>query len=92
MKITFVGTSHGIAEKDRYCSCTVVTVKGKHYVIDAGAPIYDLLQRYGFRFEDVAGIFITHTHNLIHKIYLICILQNYDTTKHYIWRHMNYSI
>lgn len=63
MKITFVGTSHGIAEKDRFCSCTVVTVKGKHYVIDAGAPIYDLLQRYGFKFEDVAGIFITHTHS-----------------------------
>ncbi len=63
MKITFLGSSHGIAEKNRYCSSIVVTVNGKHYVIDAGAPILDLLQRNGFAFEDVNGIFITHMHS-----------------------------
>ena len=62
MKITFIGTSHGIMEKDRYCACTVVTVNGKHYVIDAGAPVADLFIRNGFNYEDIAGIFITHTH------------------------------
>lgn len=63
MKITFVGTSHGIAEKNRCCACTVLTVDKKHYIIDAGAPILDLLQRYDFKFEDIAGIFITHSHS-----------------------------
>ena len=72
MKITFLGTSHGIAERDRCCSCTVITVNGKHYLIDAGAPIYDLLQRYNFRFEDIGGIFITHTHS-DHNIGLVAL-------------------
>ena len=62
MKLTFLGTSHGKAEKDRFCSSTVVTVNGKHYIIDAGAPIFDLFQRYDLAFEDVAGVFITHNH------------------------------
>ena len=62
MKITFIGTSHGKPEKNRFCSCTVITVGGKHYVIDAGAPIMDLFQRYELAFEDIAGIFITHSH------------------------------
>ena len=62
MKITFLGTSHGKPEKNRFCTSTVITVAGKHYIIDAGAPIMDLLQRYEFAFEDIAGIFITHTH------------------------------
>lgn len=62
MKLTFLGTSHGIAEPNRYCSSTVLTVNGKHYVIDAGAPILDLFLRYGFKFEDIAGIFVTHSH------------------------------
>ena len=78
MKVTFIGTSHGIAEKDRFCSCTVVTVNGKHYVIDAGAPIYDLLQRYDFRFEDVAGIFITHSHS-DHMIGLVALYDALNT-------------
>ena len=62
MKITFLGTSHGKAEKDRFCTSTVVTVNGRHYIIDAGAPIFDLLQRHDLAFEDIAGVFITHNH------------------------------
>ena len=31
MKITFVGTSHGIPQADRYCSC---------YMIEIGKAIY----------------------------------------------------
>ncbi len=62
MKITFLGTSHGIAEADRFCSSAVVTVGNSNYVIDAGAPISTLYTRYGFDFADLKGIFITHSH------------------------------
>lgn len=62
MKITFLGTSHGIAEKQQFCSSAVVTVGEKHYIIDAGAPIMTLLKNHDMSYEDVQGIFITHTH------------------------------
>jgi ribonuclease BN (tRNA processing enzyme) len=63
MKITFLGTSHGIAESDRFCSSAVVTVGSSNYIIDAGAPISTLYTKYGFDFADLKGIFITHSHS-----------------------------
>ncbi len=62
MKLTFLGTSHGKPEKNRYCTSTVLTVGGKHYVIDAGAPLVDLFQRYDLAFENIAALFVTHNH------------------------------
>ena len=62
MKLTFLGTSHGITEKDRYTSSTLVSVGGKHYIIDAGAPIMKLLQEKDVDFADIGGVFITHSH------------------------------
>lgn len=62
MKIIFAGTSHGIPERDRFCSTTFIEINGNIYVIDAGAPISPLLLRYGLRHEDVRGIFVTHFH------------------------------
>ncbi len=62
MKITFLGTSHGKPEKNRYHSSTLLTVDGKHYLIDAGAPVFDLFERNDLRFSDIKGIFITHSH------------------------------
>lgn len=62
MTLTFLGTSHGKPEKDRFHTCTVLTVNGKHYVIDAGAPVYDLFERNGLQFADIRGVFITHSH------------------------------
>ena len=62
MKIIFAGTSHGIPEKDRFCSATFLEINGNVYIIDAGGPISQLLLRYGLRHEDVRGIFVTHFH------------------------------
>lgn len=62
MKIQLLGTSHGLPEKDRFCSCSVVTVNGKHYVIDAGISLYSALIHNDCNPEDVSGIFITHMH------------------------------
>ena len=62
MKITFLGTSHGIAEKNQFCSSALVSIGSRHYVIDAGAPIMTLLRNHDVAYEDVQGIFITHSH------------------------------
>lgn len=62
MKLTFLGTSHGVPEHHRFCSCTMITVGEKNYIIDAGAPVVDLLRRRGLTTEDITAIFITHGH------------------------------
>ncbi len=62
MKIIFAGTSHGVPEKDRFCSATFLGTDGGWYIIDAGAPISPLLLRYGIAHRDVRAVFITHPH------------------------------
>lgn len=62
MRITFLGTSHGVPAADRYCSCTMIEVNGAHYFIDAGAPLIDILLRRGVDLSSVRAIFTTHFH------------------------------
>ncbi len=62
MKIKFLGTSHGVPERDRRCTSVLFEAGGKHYLIDAGAPIADELTRAGVAFADVTAIFLTHLH------------------------------
>ena len=63
MKITFLGTSHGITEKNAFCSSALISTGGKHYLIDAGAPVLTLLKNHDIPLTDVAGVFITHSHH-----------------------------
>lgn len=62
MKFRFLGTSHGIAEKDRFTSSILIETGSKSYVIDAGAPIMKLLLEADVDFRSIGGIFITHSH------------------------------
>lgn len=62
MRITFLGTAHGRTEKHAFCTSTMISIGGRHYLIDAGAPITTLLQNEGVPLPSVAGIFITHSH------------------------------
>ncbi len=62
MKITFMGTSHGVPSAERYCSSTMIQTNGEAYIIDAGAPITDTILRSGVTFEEVRAIFTTHCH------------------------------
>ena len=63
MKITFVGTSHGIPQATRYCSCIMLESGGSIYFIDAGTSIFDALVRSGKQMKDVRAVFTTHTHD-----------------------------
>ena len=62
MKITFLGTSHGVPAADRYCSCTMIETGGARYFLDAGAPLIDIRLRRGVDLDSVRAIFTTHIH------------------------------
>ena len=63
MKITFVGTSHGVPAADRFCSCIMLESGGALYFIDAGAPVIDSIHRYGKNINDLRAVFTTHVHS-----------------------------
>ncbi len=62
MKITFLGTSHGITEKNAFCSSALVTAGDAQYLVDVGAPVDTLLANLDISLNDLRGIFITHPH------------------------------
>ncbi len=62
MRLTFLGTSHGIPEPNRKCSCTMLETGGRYYLIDMGATVVEDLITRGISPRDVGGVFITHMH------------------------------
>lgn len=62
MRITFIGTSHGVPEPNRKCSCTMIETSGRYYFVDMGTPPIDHLVTAGIPVDAVKGIFITHMH------------------------------
>lgn len=62
MRITFIGTSHGVPSAERYCTCILIESGDSFYFIDAGAPIADVIQRRGLDMHYFKGIFTTHVH------------------------------
>ncbi len=63
MKLNFLGTSHGVPSKDRFCQSILLETNGQYYIFDAGAPISDLLLRIDVPFEKVNSVFISHMHS-----------------------------
>ena len=63
MKITFFGTSHGVPEKNRFCTCIMLESGGSIYFIDAGAPMIDLMLSKGKSVNDIKAVFTTHVHS-----------------------------
>ena len=66
MRITFFGSSHGVPEANRHCSCAMITVgEGEgaaRYFIDMGMQAIDELVTRGIPVESVRAVFITHMH------------------------------
>lgn len=63
MKITFIGTGHGVPANDRYCSSAMIEISNSIYFIDAGAPVMDELLRMNKSINNVRAVFITHCHS-----------------------------
>ena len=62
MKITFLGTSHGVPEPDRRCSCAMLEVSGNYYFIDMGTQAMEDIVRRNINVNDIKAVFLTHTH------------------------------
>ncbi len=62
IKITFLGTSHGVPSEKRYCTAVLLEVGDSAYLIDAGAPVTDILLRKGFDLTKIKALFNTHFH------------------------------
>ena len=62
MKLTYLGTSHGVPAADRFTSCYMLEVGEKIYIFDAGAPVTNLLLQRGKKMEDIKAFFCSHFH------------------------------
>ncbi len=62
MKVTFLGSSHGVPEPNRRCSCILIQAAGRYYVIDMGLYIIEDLQSRNIPVEAISCVFVTHMH------------------------------
>ena len=62
IRVSFLGTSHGIPEPGRRCSCTMIEIGERIYFIDMGMQAIEDLRTRGIAPERVKGVFITHMH------------------------------
>ncbi len=62
MRITFLGSSHGVPEPNRRCSCTLLEVGERKYLIDIGTNPIELLVSRGIHPNSINAVFITHMH------------------------------
>ena len=49
--------------KNRFSSSVMVEIGEKIYIVDAGAPVSEMLFQRGISFDKVKTIFITHCHS-----------------------------
>ena len=63
MKITFVGTSHGVPSADRQCSCFMIESGSGVYFVDGGAEIVTAILKAGREVTELRGVFTTHIHS-----------------------------
>ncbi len=62
MKVTFFGSSHGVPEPNRRCSCALLEAADRKYLIDIGMdPVPELITR-GLSPVDITAVFVTHVH------------------------------
>ena len=62
MKIIFLGTAHGIPEKDRRCSSTLLEIGENLYVVDMGLMTIEEIRKRELDVASLKGVFITHMH------------------------------
>ena len=62
MKITFLGTSHGVPSDTRFCSGIIIQIGDAYYLLDGGAPLGDLVMRYAVPAAKIRAAFVTHMH------------------------------
>lgn len=62
MRITFFGTSSGSPGPNKKCSCTLIEVGARKYVIDLGTLLIEQLATRNINIAEINAVFITHMH------------------------------
>lgn len=73
MKVKFLGTSHGVPLPGRHCQSILIETEKGDYLIDAGAPVMDLLVNKDYDMTRLKAVFISHCHpdhffELVHMV------------------------
>jgi ribonuclease BN (tRNA processing enzyme) len=63
MKFNFYGTSHGLCDAHRACSCTLITVGKNTYVIDAGTDLMAAVNKNDIPLDTIKAVLVTHPHS-----------------------------
>jgi len=61
-ELLVLGSSYGVPTKRRFTAAYALTVAGKLFLLDCGAPVSSLLYQYDLDPLDVQAIFISHWH------------------------------
>lgn len=62
MKITFLGSSHGVPEPNRRCSSALIEIGNNLYIMDMGTQAIETLINRGISPNSIKCVFITHMH------------------------------
>ena len=63
MKVTIVGSGHGVPEAHKQCTSIMIEVAGRYYFVDAGCDINMALADRRIHPSSVKAVFITHPHD-----------------------------
>ena len=62
MKLTFIGTSHGVPETNRRCSSCILEVNRSYYLFDMGTQVVEDLRKRSIAIDDVRLVICSHPH------------------------------
>lgn len=62
IRMTFLGTGFGVPTAQRYRTAILLEVDDRAYLLDAGAPVADILQRRNYDLPKIKALFNTHFH------------------------------
>ena len=62
MRLTFLGSSHGLPEPNRKCSSILVEIGENRYLMDMGTDITEPFATKGLSLSSIRAIFISHMH------------------------------
>lgn len=62
MRITFIGTAPGYPEPNRKCTCILIEIRDKKYILDMGCNPVEYLTNVGIHVREIDTVFISHVH------------------------------
>lgn len=87
MKIRFLGTGHGDPMPGRHYQSMLIETENQSYLVDAGAPVLDILISENYDLTKIKAVFVTHMHR-DHMLGLVDLM--YFAT--YYYKEMSFEV